>query len=132
MSLLADLNPPVTEVSSTGLFTSVGWRVGLGHAGMVSRGLPAWLSRFAVAGCNTDALEFGTPIVSARAEALAPVRRPPGPYVLGLNDTVRVRVYSEADLSGEYVVDSSGFVSIPLAGRVRAAGLTRRSFSAKS
>jgi polysaccharide export outer membrane protein len=78
----------------------------------------------ALAGCNTDALEFGTPIVTARAEALAPVRRPPGPYALGLNDTVRVRVYSEPELSGEYVIDSSGYISVPLAGRVRAAGLT--------
>ena len=78
----------------------------------------------ALAGCNTDALEYGGPTVPVRAEAFAPVRPLPGPYVLGLNDTVRIRVYGEADLSGEYVIDSNGFLSIPLAGRVRAAGLT--------
>jgi polysaccharide biosynthesis/export protein len=78
----------------------------------------------ALAGCNTDSLEFGAPVVQARAEALAPVRRPAGAYVLGLNDAVRVKVYNEPDLSGEYIVDSTGSVSIPLAGRVRAAGLT--------
>ena len=77
-----------------------------------------------LAGCNTDSLELGAPVVAAHAEALAPARRPAGPYVLGLNDMVRVRVYNEPDLSGEYVVDSSGYMSIPLAGRVRAAGLT--------
>ncbi|HEY1546093.1 MAG TPA: polysaccharide biosynthesis/export family protein [Xanthobacteraceae bacterium] len=77
-----------------------------------------------LAGCNTDSLELGTPVVAAHAEAAAPARRPAGPYVLGLNDMVRVRVYNEPDLSGEYVVDSAGYMSIPLAGRVRAAGLT--------
>src|ERR1700721_3613734 len=78
----------------------------------------------ALGGCNTDALEVGAPVTAARAEALAPVRPPPGPYVLRLNDTVRVRIYNEPELSGDYVVDSTGYVSIPLAGRVRAAGLT--------
>jgi len=77
-----------------------------------------------LAGCNTDSLDLGAPITAAHAEALASVRRPAGPYVLGLNDAVRVRVYNEPDLSGEYVIDSAGYVAIPLAGRVRAAGLT--------
>ncbi len=78
----------------------------------------------ALAGCNTDSLELGAPVMQAHAEAVAPVRRPAGPYVLGLNDMVRVRVYNEPDLSGEYVIDSTGYVAIPLAGRMRAAGLT--------
>ena len=60
----------------------------------------------ALGGCNTDALEVGAPVTAARAEALAPVRPPPGPYVLRLNDTVRVRIYNEPELSGDYVVDS--------------------------
>lgn len=77
-----------------------------------------------LAGCNTDSIDLGAPVVQARAEALAPVRRPAGTYVLGLNDAVRVRVYSEPDLSGEYIIDSTGYVDIPLGGRVRAAGLT--------
>lgn len=78
----------------------------------------------ALAGCNTDSLGLSAPVVAVRANALAPVRRPAGPYVLGLNDSVRVQVYNEPDLTGEYVIDSSGYVSIPLAGRIRAAGLT--------
>jgi protein involved in polysaccharide export with SLBB domain len=49
-----------------------------------------------------------------------------GPYLLGPNDKVRVKVYGEADITGEYEVDSNGSVSIPLAGRVRAAGKTTK------
>jgi protein involved in polysaccharide export with SLBB domain len=45
-------------------------------------------------------------------------------YVLGSTDRVRVKVYGEPDVAGEYEVDSTGYISIPLAGRIRAAGLT--------
>jgi polysaccharide biosynthesis/export protein len=47
-----------------------------------------------------------------------------GTYTLGPNDRIRLKVYGEADISGEYEIDSSGFASIPLAGRIKAAGLT--------
>lgn len=50
----------------------------------------------------------------------------PRTYILGPNDRVRVKVYGEPDVAGEYEVDSNGYVSVPLAGRVRAAGLTTR------
>lgn len=46
--------------------------------------------------------------------------------MLGPTDRVRVKVYGEPDVAGEYEVDSSGYVSIPLAGRIRAAGSTTR------
>lgn len=49
-----------------------------------------------------------------------------GSYVLGPNDRVRLKVYGEPDIAGEYEVDSNGDVSIPLAGLIRAAGLTTR------
>jgi protein involved in polysaccharide export with SLBB domain len=49
---------------------------------------------------------------------------PSGSYVLGPTDRVRLKVYGEPDITGEYEVDSNGFVSIPLAGHVKAAGLT--------
>ncbi|MGM4919425.1 polysaccharide biosynthesis/export family protein [Tardiphaga sp. 813_E8_N1_3] len=51
---------------------------------------------------------------------------PSGTYLLGPTDRVRLKVYGEADITGEYEVDSNGFVSIPLAGHVKAAGLTTR------
>jgi hypothetical protein len=49
-----------------------------------------------------------------------------GSYVLGPNDRVRLKVYGEPDIAGEYEIDSNGQVSIPLAGHIRAAGLTTK------
>jgi polysaccharide export outer membrane protein len=46
--------------------------------------------------------------------------------VLGPNDRVRVKVYGEPDITGEYEIDASGQVSIPLAGRMRASGMTTK------
>ena len=40
-------------------------------------------------------------------------------------DKVRVTVYGEDKISGEYQIDSGGFLSIPLAGTVQGAGLTK-------
>lgn len=45
-------------------------------------------------------------------------------YTLAPTDRIRLKVYGEADISGEYEIDSSGYASIPLAGRIRAGGLT--------
>jgi len=39
-------------------------------------------------------------------------------------DHINVTVYNEASLSGNYSIDPGGFVTIPLAGRLHAAGLT--------
>jgi protein involved in polysaccharide export with SLBB domain len=47
-------------------------------------------------------------------------------YVLGPSDRVRLKVYGENDISGEYEIDANGLVSIPLAGRMKASGLTAR------
>ena len=47
-------------------------------------------------------------------------------YVLGPNDRVRLKVYGEPDIAGEYEIDSGGQISVPLAGHIRAAGLTTK------
>lgn len=47
-------------------------------------------------------------------------------YQLGPNDSLRITVYGEEDLSGEFDVDPSGFVSLPLVGEVKAGGRTVR------
>src|SRR5215475_6524904 len=49
-----------------------------------------------------------------------------GTYILGPNDRVRVKVYGEADITGEYEVDSTGQISVPLAGHIKADGLTTK------
>jgi protein involved in polysaccharide export with SLBB domain len=45
-------------------------------------------------------------------------------YTLGPGDKIRVSVFGEEDLSGEYQIDSSGMVRLPLVGTIRAAGFT--------
>ncbi len=45
-------------------------------------------------------------------------------YVLGTGDKLKLTVFDETDLSGDYTVDGTGFLRLPLIGQVRAAGLT--------
>jgi polysaccharide biosynthesis/export protein len=47
-------------------------------------------------------------------------------YLLGPNDRVRVKVYGEPEITGEYEVDINGQISVPLAGHIGADGLTTR------
>jgi polysaccharide export outer membrane protein len=64
---------------------------------------------------------------NSRAEASpADVGSDAKSYVLGPGDKVRLKVYGEADITGEYELDVNGVVSVPLAGRVKASGLTTR------
>ncbi|NHK29482.1 polysaccharide export protein [Parvularcula flava] len=49
-------------------------------------------------------------------------------YRLGSGDKLRVIVFEEEGLSGEFQVDGSGLVSMPLVGEIRAAGQTVRQF----
>ena len=49
-------------------------------------------------------------------------------YVLGPADKMRVIVFGEDALSGEFVISGAGKVSLPLVGDVQAAGLTVRQF----
>ena len=49
-------------------------------------------------------------------------------YRLGGGDRIRVIVFNEPDLSGEFDVDNSGNVALPLIGNTQAQGLTLREF----
>jgi protein involved in polysaccharide export with SLBB domain len=55
----------------------------------------------------------------ARAQAATSTPR------LQAGEKIRITVFNEASLSGEYEIDQSGFVSLPLAGTVKAAGFTQ-------
>lgn len=65
---------------------------------------------------------------AAVAPAGPPVAAVEPDYQLGSGDKVRVTVYGETSLSGEFFVTGSGMVSLPLIGEVRAAGLSVRQF----
>ena len=45
-------------------------------------------------------------------------------YTLGANDKLRVNVFGEDDVSGEFEVDGQGFISFKLVGRVNVLGQT--------
>jgi protein involved in polysaccharide export with SLBB domain len=72
--------------------------------------------------------------LSACANDIAPPQAgaAPASYVhrLGPDDRLRISVYGEEPLAGEYAVNAEGLVSFPLAGMVKADGLTISEFSA--
>ena len=62
------------------------------------------------------------------ALALPAVAQSDGGYRLGAGDKLRVTVFGEEELGGQYEVDGSGFVRMNLIGQVRAGGLTTQEF----
>lgn len=65
---------------------------------------------------------------TATAAQSGPAPFQPGDYVLGSGDKLRVIVYGEEALSGEFVVSGNGMLSMPLVGELQAAGRTVRDF----
>ena len=47
-------------------------------------------------------------------------------YQLGSGDLVRITVFQQADLSGQFRLDGDGHLALPLAGEIQAGGLTTR------
>ncbi len=76
------------------------------------------MTRLAVAFCTWLALGVVLPHVSHAQPA-------PSPRVvtLGAGDGLRLRIYREPDLSGEYVVDERGVVVLPKIGEWRVTGI---------
>jgi protein involved in polysaccharide export with SLBB domain len=66
------------------------------------------------------------------ASAFAAADGPPQVVLLPLaaGDKVRVTVYGEDRISGEYQIDPDGMIALPLAGTVKAAGLTKPALEA--
>ena len=61
--------------------------------------------------------------VAARADNASPADGG-ADYHLGVGDKIHVTVYDEADLSGDFQVDATGAVRLPLVGQLKAGGLT--------
>jgi protein involved in polysaccharide export with SLBB domain len=79
-----------------------------------------------VAGCGAD--EILQPTTEDQEAILAAAAVP---HRLQPGEKIRVSVYGEQGLSGEYEIDPSGFVSLPLAGTIRATGLTQKELEQK-
>lgn len=87
----------------------------LATAALAATDLPpgARLPRVAVPSPDSEAVMPDAPVTS---------------YVLGTGDQIRLTVYGEDDLSGQYEVGSTGMVALPLIGEVNAAGRTIAEF----
>jgi len=70
---------------------------------------------------------FGRILFLAVALILLSIRVAPAEdkgYALGAGDKIRITVYNEADLSGEFEVSGQGLLSVPLLGQVQVMGKT--------
>lgn len=52
-------------------------------------------------------------------------------YRFGPSDKLRVTVYGEDDLSGEFQIDTAGYIRLPLVGQIKAAGFTAHELEAR-
>jgi protein involved in polysaccharide export with SLBB domain len=96
--------------------------------GLMAR--PGYLRRFATlgillllcwgaAGCGGDSAK---PVTEAERKALDAAAA--GPPKLEAGEKIHIIVYGETSLSGDYEIDPGGFISLPLAGTLKAADLT--------
>ena len=91
-----------------------------------------FVSLFAVlaAGCAGGATPSAAPGGPDPALAAGPEPSLAPAYELGSGDQLRIIVFGEEDLSGEFFIDGSGAVSLPLVGEIPAAGKTLPEFRA--
>ncbi len=79
---------------------------------------------------NIREVEFdGTKIVektSKESLAASPIFVSADDYILGAEDKLKITVFGEQELSGEYKIGSSGFVSISLIGAINLTGVSLR------
>ncbi|WP_205042092.1 polysaccharide biosynthesis/export family protein [Rhodoligotrophos defluvii] len=66
------------------------------------------------------------PATTATPASVSPGEANVPSYRLGSGDKLRVIVFGENDLSGEFELDASGSFSLPLVGQINANGLTAR------
>jgi polysaccharide export outer membrane protein len=67
----------------------------------------------------------------AVTSAQSPTQAPTRSYVVGPQDRLRITVWNQDDVSGEYTVEGDGTFTFPLIGRLRAGGLTLEQLEAE-
>ncbi len=80
---------------------------------------------FSLAGCESGAIGVGGPDAAATAAAAAPINQVTE-FRVGAGDKLKVNVFGEQTLTGEYVIDPTGSLAMPLAGSIPVAGATVR------
>lgn len=92
----------------------------------------SWLKSFLVMMAAMVSLAFGVAgcasAPSTRSETAVTVEAIQAEYRLGPGDRLRVIVFQQEDLTGEFLVDGTGAVAFPLIGKVDARGRTIREF----
>jgi protein involved in polysaccharide export with SLBB domain len=105
------LAPGVHRILAGGL---VGMGYGMNRAFVRSAALVVALL---ISGCTASSLSEAEQQSLAAAAVAAPKLQP--------GDKIRINVYGEDKLSGDYEIDQSGQISLPLAGTIEAVGLTQ-------
>lgn len=65
----------------------------------------------------------GCAVLAPPGQGLPDLPAPPaGPYVLGPGDTLTLRIYDQPQMSGDFSIDDSGMIDLPLLGPLPAGG----------
>lgn len=105
---------------ATGVLAQSDFKVGLADTQVpVSAGAanPEWTKQQQAAAAAAEAALKSAPV--ANKDGIAPNQLGPG-------DKIRLTVFGEEDLSGEFEIDNTGSLALPLVGEVKARGLTQR------
>ncbi len=74
---------------------------------------------------------FGSAVIADPAPTTPSAVAVTSDYRLGVADKVRILIYNEPNLSGEFAVNANGTISFPLIGEVQAGGRTATQISAE-
>lgn len=125
------MNHSAAETGRNGSEDFCGRRV-LGALRRKAAALAVMVAVAAVAACSDGPRNNApAPVAQEAVSEPADATMPPDAdidYELGSGDRLRVIVFGEPDLSGEFDVGGSGVVALPLIGQVRANGLTLSAF----
>lgn len=91
-------------------------------------GLAGLMLTPALAACSGGGPMLNSPGAPPSSGGTAGAPAATGDYRLGAGDKVRVIVFGEQDLSGEFVVNDAGNIDMPLIGSVSAKGATVTDF----
>ena len=91
-------------------------------------GLALGLSLAATLAPSLAGAQSGAPAPASLPAAKGPAGPADANYRLGTGDKLRIIVFGETSLSGEFVISDTGEVAFPLIGNVRAAGLSVQQF----
>jgi protein involved in polysaccharide export with SLBB domain len=84
----------------------------------------AILSLVVTSACVPDSTAARGPQSYSAGQAAGATAQPAGEFRLGSGDRIRINVFGADQISGEYQVDLSGGLAVPLAGTIPAIGLT--------